>query len=105
MRVSAGAQTRSGVRHAEIGVDADSRKLRGRFRRRVGQWMRAWPFLFVLDFLLSLPEEQIRADRRTHDGDDCNQVIRFDGERRPQYGPADLSPRHFDDKCADHVTE
>jgi len=56
--------TMFGEKLAEIGVDADSSELRFRLFGRTLERLGVIAPLDLLDFLLRLPEEQARADRR-----------------------------------------
>ena len=56
-----------GEEHAEIGVDADATEFQRRLFRRAFERLGVGALLDLFDLLLSLPEEEIRADRGAQD--------------------------------------
>ena len=98
-----GDQVRCG--HADEGVDAKPEQLPTRLPRRAEQRARSGIGLFVLDFLGSLPEEQVRADGRPENGDDHRQRGGIESQRRRHRRPQGLTPVHVHDRSGGHVCE
>ena len=96
-----------GVRHehADAGVDSNAPHLRrcrqGCQHQRLGAQIDA----AALGLLRRLPEEEVGADRGTEDGDDADDIVDVQGERRHEGRAHDLRPRHADHEGGGDIGE